>query len=412
MPASEGSQDRQQLFPRAARPEENIGSPPERLSSRFLPVRFPEGDHRNPARKLAQPGNQSRLFRGLRRPAKKDDRERRAVNLLDPFRRADPALAGNVYRLQKNGQIACFRCGKTDEEDGEPLRLLSRFPNQRVRHSLSGVGRPAPRPQPLPRIAQRCAGAVLLLAGALCLSLAHAFAELPPLSPAEADMIGRRLWQNESGGTLSGLTAWNAGENFASLGIGHFIWYPVGVRGPFEESFPPLLRFLEERGVSLPAWLRQARACPWPDRQSFLNAAESGRMGELRALLAGTIGEQTRFAIERLAGSLPKMLASAPEGERRRIEANFRALEATPGGLFALVDYVNFKGDGTFPTERYRGEGWGLLNVLRAMEPGPALPAFRRAARTVLERRVRNAPPARHEERWLPGWLNRVEGYR
>ncbi|MGD9896946.1 MAG: hypothetical protein AB7T14_07740 [Candidatus Methylacidiphilaceae bacterium] len=254
-------------------------------------------------------------------------------------------------------------------------------------------------------------GLLLLLAGCALLAV-RASAERVPLSAAEAAAIGQRLWQNESGGTLPGLTAWNPGEDFASLGIGHFIWYPAGARGPFEESFPQLLSFLGRRGVTLPEWLRETRFCPWPNRGAFLAAADSSRMRELRSLLAGTIGEQTRFAIERLERSLPKMLAALPEGERAGVQRHFELLEGTPGGLFALVDYVNFKGDGTFPTERYRGEGWGLLNVLQTMEPGPALPSFRRAARLVLERRVRNAPPTRHEERWLRGWLNRVDRYR
>ena len=48
------------------------------------------------------------------------------------------------------------------------------------------------------------------------------------LGGAELDRIGKRIWQNECGGTADGLTSWNAGENFASLGIGHFIWYPKG----------------------------------------------------------------------------------------------------------------------------------------------------------------------------------------
>ena len=42
----------------------------------------------------------------------------------------------------------------------------------------------------------------------------------------QAMTIGRRVWENESGGTLQGLTHWGYGEEFASLGIGHFIWYP------------------------------------------------------------------------------------------------------------------------------------------------------------------------------------------
>ena len=61
--------------------------------------------------------------------------------------------------------------------------------------------------------------------------------------PSETRRIGKKIWQNECDGTLAGLTSWNTGENFASLGIGHFIWYPKGVRGPFEESFPAFVDF-------------------------------------------------------------------------------------------------------------------------------------------------------------------------
>ena len=50
------------------------------------------------------------------------------------------------------------------------------------------------------------------------------------LSPEEARRIGRLIWRNESGGTRGGLTSWNAGEDFASLGIAHFIWYPEDQR--------------------------------------------------------------------------------------------------------------------------------------------------------------------------------------
>jgi hypothetical protein len=58
------------------------------------------------------------------------------------------------------------------------------------------------------------------------------------LSDAQALEIGRRIWKNEwrDGKWIDGL---NAGEEFASLGIAHFIWYPEGKRGPFE-AFPSL----------------------------------------------------------------------------------------------------------------------------------------------------------------------------
>jgi hypothetical protein len=232
------------------------------------------------------------------------------------------------------------------------------------------------------------------------------------LSDAQAQSVGQRLWQNESGRSLAGLTAWNSGEDFASLGIGHFIWYPAGHRGPFEESFPRLLRFFQQNSVQLPSWLRPEESCPWPNRSAFLADINSGKMRELRELLQKTISLQARFAANRLEQALSQMLANAESGARSTVEANFSALLHQPAGVYALVDYVNFKGEGTSPTERYRGQGWGLLQVLETMPSGSGLAGFRSAAATVLRRRVRNAPPDRHEERWLPGWLNRVASYR
>ena len=91
------------------------------------------------------------------------------------------------------------------------------------------------------------------------------------LSHADALRIGKKVWQNECNGTISGLTSWNAGENFASLGIGHFIWYPKGQRGPFEESFPKLVAYISGRGAKLPKLLLGTGElpCPWNSRIEF-----------------------------------------------------------------------------------------------------------------------------------------------
>ena len=231
------------------------------------------------------------------------------------------------------------------------------------------------------------------------------------ISDSQAERIGRRIWQNECGGTVSGLTSWNAGEDFASLGIGHFLWYPAGKRGPFEESFPPLLRYLESRGTALPNWLKEAKSCPWSTRSEFESSRESTQMRELRSVLANTVALQARFAAARLEAALPKMLAIAPVSERDKIRTNFYRVASRPAGVYALVDYVNFKGEGTLATERYHGQGWGLSQVLGAMGDGEPLREFSNAAAKVLKRRVANSPPGRSEARWLPGWLSRVHGY-
>jgi hypothetical protein len=247
-----------------------------------------------------------------------------------------------------------------------------------------------------------------------CLALLYLTLSASALTPRELDVVGQRVWQNECGGTREGLTSWNAGENFASLGIGHFIWYPKGVNGPFEESFPSLVKFFAANAVKLPAWLKAEDDCPWSTRAEFLVAIKSEKMNELRDLLAGTIRLQAHFLAQRMETSLPKMLAAAPAAQRAKIKAHYDRLAATQRGTFALIDYVNFKGEGTKETERYNGEGWGLLQVLAGMgESEGASPAalFARSAEEVLTRRVHNAPPERHEERWLAGWKNRVRAY-
>jgi len=235
------------------------------------------------------------------------------------------------------------------------------------------------------------------------------------LSAAEARRIGKKIWQNECNGTVSGLTSWNSGENFASLGIGHFIWYPTGQRGPFEESFPQLVQFMRDRGAKLPSMISADRTvpCPWKNRSEFLSAQQSADMKQLRQFLADTIDLQSQFLVRRLEAALPKMLDEAGPADRPAVRANFQSLLESSQGCYALVDYVNFKGEGVLHSERYQGQGWGLLQVLEQMKNGSNLPVeeFSRAAAAVLRRRVANAPAERNEQRWLAGWLKRVNSY-
>jgi hypothetical protein len=244
----------------------------------------------------------------------------------------------------------------------------------------------------------------------------HAGSLLPAISDAQAQEIGRRIWQNECGGTIGGLTSWNAGEDFPSLGICHAIWYRAGQREKFLESFPLLVAYLKRQGAKLPPVLAENRYNPWPTREKFLAAQDSGEMAQLRDFLHATIGLQGRFAAERSAQALPKILAAATGAERAMLTARFKNVAATPQGIYALVDYVNFKGEGIREEERYNGRGWGLLQVLQEMRdtpPGvPARREFSRAAISVLRRRVANSPPARGERRWMEGWQNRCLTYR
>ncbi len=231
------------------------------------------------------------------------------------------------------------------------------------------------------------------------------------LTAAQRATIGRKIWQNESGGTRNGLTAWNEGEAFPSLGIGHFIWYPTGTTGPFTESFPQFIAFARQRGASPPA-VALTRGAPWSTRIAFQSEFNGRAMTELRDWLANNVALQTDFIIAKSRASLPKILQAAG-GDGNRVQANYNRTATSAGGQYALIDYVNFKGEGINPKERYRGQGWGLLQVLQEMRGNATGQAaaieFSRAAKAVMARRVANS--GGKDERWHAGWQNRCATY-
>ncbi len=246
----------------------------------------------------------------------------------------------------------------------------------------------------------------------LVLLIGNAFAV--SVSPQVAEQIAVKIWKNECGGTLDGLTHWGKNENFPSLGIGHFIWYPAEKRDRFVEGFPPLLAFLKSEKVNIPAWLQSTDACPWSSRDEFYADINSPKMKELRQFLYDTRHLQAIFIANRLEKALPQIIEKLSPVEKEKITATFNRLANDPQGLYALIDYVNFKGEGTSTSETYKGQGWGLLQVLQAIPASSknVVADFVESAKKVLTQRVKNSPPERNEEKWLKGWSNRLETYR
>ncbi|MGB0664614.1 MAG: hypothetical protein ACPGMR_12605 [Pontibacterium sp.] len=244
------------------------------------------------------------------------------------------------------------------------------------------------------------------------LAFANSLDTPPAVSRESAQYIAQRIWQNEGNQQDKYLTHWNKNETFASMGIGHFIWYPASVtERPYKESFPELLGYLQNQGIALPDGLSADSSNPWSNRDAFFNDFDSPKMAALRALLARTHTEQALFIAERFKLALPRMLATAPSVQHQHIRERFNALLASPQGLYALMDYTNFKGEGTHPSERYQGEGWGLLQALLKMpaESEQPLYDFVTATDFVLTQRVALAP--KDESRWLPGWRKRLQSY-
>ncbi len=239
----------------------------------------------------------------------------------------------------------------------------------------------------------------------------------PKLSQYELNVISEKIYQNETSGDPKNLMFWSTNENFASLGIGHFIWYPAGEPKRFDETFPAMIDYYVANKVQVPAWLLHARkiGAPWRDRATFERARQDREFQQLKMLLMNTKALQTQFFFDRLHASIPEIVKYVAPQYRKHIVNNYNALAATKGGWYPLIDYINFKGKGIKATERYNNQGWGLLQVLKNMRPvqaGPfALMEFSRSAKEILQRRVRNSPPERNEQRWLKGWMKRVNGY-
>ena len=239
----------------------------------------------------------------------------------------------------------------------------------------------------------------------------------PVLSQYELNVIAEKIYQNETSGNPKHLMFWSKNENFASLGIGHFIWYPAGAVQRFDQTFPAMIDYYIAKKIEIPGWLYNARktGAPWKNRTVFEAARGDNEFQQLKNLLMNTKALQTQFFFDRLHVSIPEIAKNIAPKYRKHVVDNYNALAATKGGLYPLIDYINFIGKGIKSTERYSNQGWGLLQVLKNMRPvqaGPgALQEFSRVAQMILERRIRNSPAANNESQWLPGWKVRTNGY-
>ncbi len=229
--------------------------------------------------------------------------------------------------------------------------------------------------------------------------------------------IAQRIWRNECGCSSEKLVWWNKGEEFASLGIGHFIWYPQREKNIFTQMFPDLLRFLYKNDVVLPAWLGRYPEyidCIWPTREDFFAAWQDARIKELRELLLSTVDLQAEFIVLQTIKKINEIIGAVGPKRGRIIRSLIGRLRQTPNGMYALIDYINFKGSGMNPRETYQGKGWGLCQVLEAInqhDKTPLLQQFVSEAKKVLTQRVQLSPKERNEQKFLAGWLKRIDTY-
>ena len=233
------------------------------------------------------------------------------------------------------------------------------------------------------------------------------------LSQDEFRQIGTKIWQNEASGKEELLVFWNKNESFPSLGIGHNIWFPAGQRAIYNQDFPQLCNYLQQNGVKLPNWLEQAKnvGAPWQSREEFYK--DTKRTSELRDLLANTVILQTHFMVNRLIKKLPEIIEAAPLKQRKKVRYNIDLLLSTPLGTYAVIDYLNFKGDGL--KTHSGGQKWGLLAVLLDMPDNLNIKnvhkAFAASAAKKLLQRIANDGPNYKTIVFLNGWMKRISTY-
>lgn len=220
--------------------------------------------------------------------------------------------------------------------------------------------------------------------------------------------IGIKIWQNQCGiwdrpGKVThdmkqGITSWE--DDYAMIGIGQCIWYPADETKNFQEDWPRVAQALKDKGYPIEDWM--LGACPWNNSEDFFADFNGDRLKSLRKVLAkkALIIEQARCIATRLDESLSKIEAAIDEesgiteGEKTALKQmmneNFykAATDHYPRGLYALMDYVHFKGEGVLPTETINGVGWGLRQALeqmdgKAMTKKGAVAAFVDAAKNI-----------------------------
>ena len=217
------------------------------------------------------------------------------------------------------------------------------------------------------------------------------------ISKAELDVVADKIFKNEAGGKKEDIVYWNIGEDFPSLDSSKLSTHRA-------------------HNIKLPKIMEENEYSPWANRDELFRQKRilNKDIIELTNFLYNTKDVQVSFIFERLENSLEKMLEIADNPEN--VKKQFYRVAKSPNGLYPLIDYVNFKGEGTTRTETYKGDGWGLLQVLENMkgsETGKAaLIEFSNSAKFVLERRVKNSDPEKNEKKWLAGWLNRCDTYK
>ncbi|MBX9743102.1 MAG: hypothetical protein K2W99_06160 [Chthoniobacterales bacterium] len=197
-------------------------------------------------------------------------------------------------------------------------------------------------------------------------------------------------------------------KGYVSMGGG--IWYGEKTQLNYTEDWPTIAKALKDNGVKLPEWA--LGACPWANQEELTAALSSGfpYYDEIQSLqdtlstdpkaldILFRFGKWKRFltAVDPNSDAPDHYIfTDATPGDAQLLADRFNAVAAMrddaghPLGLYALMDYDNWKGEGTSVTEIRNTQHWGLQSVLRnmseeEMKSEGVLQAFIHSARRTL----------------------------
>lgn len=155
------------------------------------------------------------------------------------------------------------------------------------------------------------------------------------------------------------------------LGIAQNLWLPEGSNSIFQTEWPTVAQRLQELGCKIKPWMLEG--CPWSSQEAFDTDFNSKKMVWLRTHLskkklvlaqAFCIAERLQRAMD--PSSPDSLLTGLTEEQSTLVQKNFDLVVHcfNPSGIYALIDYVNFKGEGRLDgSEKFVGVSCGLLQV-------------------------------------------------
>ena len=230
------------------------------------------------------------------------------------------------------------------------------------------------------------------------------------INDTQAEMIALKISDNEDTREQLRLIRWPDEDEFSSLGIAPFFWHPHKAESA-ELNFNDLLEHLA-LSHNLPEWLNEVTTPPWDSREDFFSARHDAFKYQLRDFLQQTKSDQVQYLIKNLEANLPRMLKEVKNPfARMHAYENFYHVAVLENGVYALLDYSVFMGNGLSSEDRHKNLGWGLVHVLENMRGNAEnlVQAFASTAEVLLMRRIESLP--NDERRHLIEWRRRINTY-